>query len=102
MTETEKRLWAAIRNKKLYGVQFYRQKIIGSYIVDFYAPAGNLVIEIDGSQHLKQENREQDILRDAYLNGLGVEVLRFTNSQILNVLPRVITLILNAIEHVKK
>ena len=51
MTDSERCLWYHLRHKRLLNVQFYRQKPIGAYIVDFYAPAVKLVIEIDGSQH---------------------------------------------------
>jgi len=49
MTEAEKLLCSKIRRKQLKGVQFYRQKPIGNYIVDFYCPARKIVIEIDGA-----------------------------------------------------
>jgi very-short-patch-repair endonuclease len=65
------------------GVQFYRQKPIGDYIVDFYAPAAGLVIEVDGSQHGQEENVERDRLRDDFLAGLGLKVLRFHSNEIL-------------------
>jgi very-short-patch-repair endonuclease len=48
MTDAEKMLWLRLRRKQLKGRQFYRQKIIGKYIVDFYCPKANLVIEVDG------------------------------------------------------
>ena len=97
MTETEHLVWTAIRGKKLCGIQFYRQKTIGSYIVDFYAPSANLVIEIDGFHHLKQENIEQDRYRDSYLKELGLRVLRFGNDQVKSSLPYVIKQIVNAL-----
>ena len=49
MTDAERRLWSRLRAKQILGVQFYRQKPVGNYIVDFYAPAANLVVEVDGS-----------------------------------------------------
>ena len=84
MTGSEKLVWSLIRGKKLSGVQFYRQKTIGPYIVDFYGSSVNLVIEIDGAHHLKKENLEQDQVRDAYLQALGLMVLRFSNFQVKN------------------
>jgi very-short-patch-repair endonuclease len=51
LTDAEQRLWNRLRRKQILGVQFYRQKPIGNYIVDFYAPAARLVIEVDGAQH---------------------------------------------------
>ncbi|MBP9011503.1 MAG: DUF559 domain-containing protein, partial [Syntrophaceae bacterium] len=48
MTDAERLLWSRIRKKQISDVQFYRQKNIGNYIVDFYCPQGRLVIELDG------------------------------------------------------
>lgn len=83
MTQSERRLWAELRGKQILGVQFYRQKPIGKYIVDFFAPKVNLVIEVDGSQHLNHDHAFRDKQRDNYLNKIGLKVLRFDNRQIL-------------------
>jgi len=48
MTESERFLWSRLRGKPLFGVQFYRQRPIGKYIVDFYAPGPKWVVEVDG------------------------------------------------------
>jgi len=82
MTESEKKLWFYLRNKQL-GIHFYRQKSIGNYIVDFYAPKAKLVIEVEGSQHLEDVGLESDQSRDAYLSEKGLRVLRFNNIQVL-------------------
>ena len=66
-------LWNNIKNKKLLGIDFDRQKIIGNYIVDFYAKNYMTVIEIDGESH--DYKGQYDTIRDAYLNSLGLEVL---------------------------
>jgi very-short-patch-repair endonuclease len=81
-TNTENILWRYIRKKQIYDIQFYRQKVIGNYIVDFFAPSINLVIEVDGGYHNFLEQRYQDQERDAYFNVLGVFVLRLSNQQI--------------------
>lgn len=83
MTEAEKLLWSRLRNKQILGLQFYRQKPILNYIVDFYCPAVNLVIECDGSQHYTDEGLEADRVRDEALNQLGLKVLRFDNGQVM-------------------
>jgi len=83
MTNAEKRLWAKIRMRQLQGYQFYRQKPIGDYIVDFFCPGAKLVIELDGSHHLIGETIEYDRIRDDYLSSLGLRVLRFTNTDVL-------------------
>jgi len=83
MTDAEKHLWAKIRMKQLKRYQFYRQKPIGDYIVDFFCPRAKLVVEVDGSQHFSDEMTEYDQIRDEYLNSLGLRVLRFTNTEVL-------------------
>jgi very-short-patch-repair endonuclease len=83
MTDGEKALWSRLRSKQVLGVQFYRQKPIGDYVVDFYAPKAKLVIEIDGSQHFQGAGRERDSQRDRYLAGLGLTVMRFNSSEVL-------------------
>ncbi|MDA8423572.1 MAG: endonuclease domain-containing protein [Nitrospiraceae bacterium] len=83
MTDAERRLWSRIRGKQLNGHQFYRQKPIGEYIVDFYCAEAKLVIELDGGQHYSEEGMEMDKIRDGYLQGLGLQVLRFSNRDVL-------------------
>ncbi len=97
MTDSEQELWSGLRLKQVLGVQFYRQKPIGDYIVDFYAPSARLVVEVDGSQHLTPNHAQRDAQRDAYLTGLGLRVLRFSNSQVLTELDAVVEVIFHAI-----
>ena len=82
MTDAEKLLWSRIRGKQLKGVHFYRQKTIGNFIVDFYCPKANLVIELDGGQHYNDEMRAKDMQRDRILKGMGLTVLRFSDREI--------------------
>ena len=83
LTESESALWSRLRSKQIMGVQFYRQKPVGNYIVDFFAPRANLVVEVDGSQHIEKDHLQRDANRDAYLAGLGLEVLRFNSGEVL-------------------
>ncbi len=82
MTDSERFLWAKIRRKQLNGYQFYRQKNIGNYIVDFYCPATKLIVEIDGGQHYYGQGIEKDKTRDNFLGRLGFTVLRFSGREI--------------------
>lgn len=82
MTEAEKLLWSRIRKKQLKNYQFYRQKIIGNYIVDFYCPKSNLIIELDGGQHYSDEGMKKDKSRDDYMKNLGLRVLRFSDKDV--------------------
>ncbi len=84
MTDSEQVLWQHIRRKQIHGVQFYRQKPLFAFVVDFYCPAAKLVIELDGSQHFAEEHQAKDQGRDAVLAGSGLRVLRFDNGQILS------------------
>ena len=83
MTDSERVLWSRVRGKQLLGVQFYRQKPIGDYIVDFFSPKAKLVVEVDGSQHMQGDHATKDKRRDAYLASLGLRVLRFDSRQVL-------------------
>jgi very-short-patch-repair endonuclease len=83
MTDAEHLVWSRIRGKQLKGFQFYRQKIIGDYIVDFYCPKARLVIELDGGQHYSEEGKEKDKIRDRYLADNGLQVLRFSDRDVL-------------------
>jgi len=90
MTDAEKLLWLKIKGKQIKGAQFYRQKSIGNFIVDFYCSKVNLAIEVDGGQHYEKEGREKDKARDEYLRSLGLKVLRFTNLEVLKNIEEVV------------
>ena len=77
MTPQEQRLWYVFLRK--YPVKFYKQRIIESFIADFYCADARLVIELDGSQHYTEQGKEYDEQRTAILEQYGVQVLRFTN-----------------------
>jgi very-short-patch-repair endonuclease len=83
MTDSERVLWSRLRGKQLSGVQFYRQKPVGEYIVDFFAPRTKLVVEVEGSQHMQGEQAEKDEQRDEYLATVGLKVLRFNGREVL-------------------
>ncbi len=82
MTDAEKYLWLQLRGKQLAGCQFYRQKVIGQYIVDFYCPKAGLVIELDGGQHYEEAGRSKDSQRDKALTQMGLKVLRFSDREV--------------------
>ena len=90
MTDAEIILWQKLKRKQLKGRQFYRQKTIGRYIVDFYCAEAKLAIELDGGQHYFQEGKEEDIKRDDYLISCGLRVLRFSNTEIMKELETVL------------
>lgn len=88
-TPAERKLWAYLRGDKLNGINFRRQHAIGNYIVDFVSIKRKIVIELDGSQHLEQE--EYDKERTKYLESKGYKVIRFWNNQVMNEIKGVIT-----------
>ena len=95
MTKAEIRLWSKLRGKQLNQVQFYRQKIIGNYIVDFYCLKANLVIELDGGQHYSEEGRYKDKQRDNYLQSQGLYVMRFSDRDVFENLEGIVNHIQN-------
>ena len=98
MTDAEKLLWSKVRGKQIKNAQFYRQKIIGNFIVDFYCPKARLVIEVDGGQHYEKAGIKKDKNRDKYLQSLGLKVLRFTNIEVLKNIEGAFDKIYNEIE----
>jgi very-short-patch-repair endonuclease len=80
-TKAEAVLWAALKAGRGGSAKFRRQQAIGQFIVDFYCRSANLVIEVDGPIHETQQ--EHDAERQAMLETMGFNVLRFTNDDVL-------------------
>lgn len=80
-------IWNQLKRKQFRGYDFDRQKIIGSYIVDFYCTNCNVVIEIDGSSH--DNKQEYDKQRDIYLQSLGLVVIHIRDEEVRGNLERV-------------
>ena len=80
MTPHERKLWYLFLRK--YPVKIYKQRIVGRFIVDFYCASAKLVIELDGSQHCEAQGLAYDLERSAFLEALGLKVLRFTNRDV--------------------
>jgi len=98
MTDAELRLWGRLRARQINSVQFYRQKPLGPYIVDFYAAKARLVIEIDGAQHFEPAHQARDSVRDEWLAQQGLKVLRFDNLQVLQETEAVLEQILDVVK----
>lgn len=79
-TLEEAMAWERLRRHQLLGLKFRRQHAIQRFIVDFSCGSVRLVIELDGSIH--RENRERDAIREEFLQHQGLRVLRFTNNQV--------------------
>jgi len=96
MTAAEKKLWFEFLRG--YRDRFVRQKIIGNYILDFYCQKLKLGIEIDGDSHVGAKNEEGDKKRTEELKELGIEIIRFWNTDILKNLNEVAEIIENKIK----
>ena len=81
MTKEEAKLWYQFLCR--YPYRFRRQYIIGNYITDFYCHQAKLVVELDGSQHCDPDEMEYDRKRTTYLHSQGLEVLRFSNLDVM-------------------
>ncbi len=91
MTPSEKKLWEHLRKRKLLGLKFRRQHPTIKYILDFYCASLKICIEIDGKIHDGKYHEFYDQDRTNNLNEQGIEVIRFTNQQVLNDIENVLT-----------
>ncbi len=80
MTPQERKLWYLFLRK--YPVKVYKQRIIDSFVVDFYCASAKLVIELDGSQHYTDRGQVYDEKRSICFSRYGLEVLRFSNTDV--------------------
>ncbi len=82
MTLSEVLLWNEIKQGKMLGYDFDRQRLIDEYIVDFYCKDLMLTIEIDGSSHDDDDISARDVVRQERLEQLGVRFLRFDDVEV--------------------
>ena len=101
-TDAERKLWLMLRNRQLAGVKFRRQFSIDRYILDLYSPEYKVGIEADGGQHYEDKGRKRDELRTRELSKRGVQILRFSDLDILNNIEGVCETIMKAIKTSKK
>jgi very-short-patch-repair endonuclease len=93
-TRSEAILWQALRGKKLDGVKFRRQQPIGPFVVDFFAPAHRLIVEVDGPIHAAQQ--EADRQRQELLESLSLRFVRISAKLVENNLAQALEIIQNA------
>jgi very-short-patch-repair endonuclease len=82
-TPAEAELWTHRRAAQL-GTKFRRQYSVDAYVLDFYAPRWKLAVEVDGASHFTEDGQEYDRARTALLQRFGIEVLRFSNREVLD------------------
>ena len=98
-TFSERVLWKYLKSRQMKGYQFTRQKPIGKYIVDFYCPKLQLIIEVDGDSH--NEKQEYDRKRQKELEDKGFHFLRFDGHSVLKQTESVLTVIADKIEEIQ-
>lgn len=81
-TPWETKLWHYLRGNRFFGLKFKRQVPVGPYIADFCCNEIKLIIELDGSQHGEETNKQKDINKQIYLEKNGYVVLHFWNNDI--------------------
>jgi very-short-patch-repair endonuclease len=89
-TPSEAILWEFLRNKKMHGVKFKRQFSIEYFVIDFYASSIKLAVEVDGEIHDLAEQKEYDKFREECIREIGIDFLRFKNSDIKDRLDEVV------------
>jgi very-short-patch-repair endonuclease len=82
-THAEKEMWQGLRKHRAAGYKFRRQHSLGPFIVDFYLPEMKLAVEVDGATHEDLPQKEYDERRTGYLENNGIEVIRFTDGEVL-------------------
>lgn len=102
MTKAEVMLWSKLKGRNMLDYKFRRQHGIENYIVDFYCPELNLVIEVDGESHYTLEGKKHDETRTEFLNELDIYILRFTNPQVKQNLEGVLKDIISAIKKLEQ
>lgn len=80
MTPQEKKVWYQFLRS--YPVAVYKQRIIESFVADFYCASAGLVIEIDGSQHYTAQGAAYDEERSLVMQRYGIKTIRFSNYEV--------------------
>jgi very-short-patch-repair endonuclease len=101
-TYAEVLLWNQLKNKKLKGYDFHRQKPILNYILDFFCHELYLAIEVDGITHDTENQQVKDKVRQSEIEALGITFLRFDDMDIKTQMDGVISEILNYVEIFEK
>ena len=97
-TRSERLLWKNLRAKQMQGIKFRRQEPIGHYVVDFVCFEKQVMVEVDGSQHMAEAARDKE--RERWLEEQGFRILRFWNNEVLRNLQGVLEIIrLNCLNH---
>ena len=80
MTDAERKLWYAFRDRRFADYKSRRQVPVGPFIADFICYDARVMIEVDGGQHADSSS---DARRDRWFAANGFLVLRFWNNDVL-------------------
>ncbi len=83
MSDAEKILWFHLKNRHFQSYKFRRQYSIGPYYIDFYCSQLRLGIEVDGGQHYTATGQQYDRIRELYIKGKSITLIRYTNLDII-------------------
>jgi very-short-patch-repair endonuclease len=97
-TPAEAELWKYLSNKKLGGRKFRRQHSVGNYIIDFYCHSEKLGIELDGEDHYWQNGIEKDKIKEEFLLGESIRIIRIENRWVFQDIDYVLRSIISAFE----
>ena len=101
-TRAEKEMWQGLRKHRANGYKFRRQHSLGPFIVDFYLPEWKLAVEVDGVTHDDPQAKEYDGRRTEFLRTNGIEVIRFTDGEVLWSVDMCVAKIIEKIEEIRK
>ena len=102
-TASEKIVWTYLRRKQILNERYLRQFSVEYYVLDFYCPRLKLAIEIDGDSHfINQDAIDYDKERQAYIENLGIEFLRFRNEEVFADNDAVINIITQKVKELQK
>ncbi len=100
-TPAEQAMWEILRDRRLEGIKFRRQKPISIFVADFYCPELKLVVELDGNVHADPRQAAHDENRDSYLRSVGCTILRFPNRDLFENREAVLSKILETVGHLR-
>ena len=98
-TPAEAILWKHLQRRQMLGKKFRRQYSIGRYIVDFFCVECDIGVELDGAPHFRELRAEYEAERTAFLQGLGIELIRFENRTVHQNIQAVLETIRQAIQN---
>jgi very-short-patch-repair endonuclease len=101
-TPAEQAMWEILRDRRLEGIKFRRQKPISIFVADFYCPELKLVVELDGDVHADPRQAAHDENRDFYLRSVGCTILRFPNHDLFENREAVLTKILDTVRQLRE